>query len=193
VWSCITVWEAAAAGRCFRPMRFSNVSRPFQLGTATVRIPHPQDLLTHLIVHSQIHHGGDQRVWPPLRVQYDLFLLNDRFAEKIDWLEILDRFRRNRLQGVLELHLLQVATVLRMPLPFPLRHGPLNRLRWLHRRILWRFPELRFVDPIFFLSSAMNIRPSFGRVLQGSGGLRFLLTPYFFGRVWTKLVNSFRR
>jgi hypothetical protein len=149
--------------------------------------------MTHLIVHSQIHHGGDQRVWPPLRVQYDLVLLNHHFAQEIDWLEIRERFRRNGFLTVLELHLLQVARTFRKSPPFPLALGPLSRLGWFHRRILWRVPGLRFVDPVFFLSSATNVRPSLGRVLRADGGGRFLLTRHFAGRVWRKLGNSFRR
>lgn len=184
---------SARCGPLLPPNEIFERSRQFQLRSATVRIPHPSDLMTHLIVHSQIHHGGDQRVWPPLRVQYDLVLLNSRFAREIDWLQIRDRFRRNRFLRVLELHLLQVSTVLRMPPPFPLELGPLSRLQWLHRRILWRVPGLRFADPVFFFASATNVRPSLGRVLRAEGGTRFLLTPHFVGRVWRKLGNSFRR
>jgi hypothetical protein len=192
----VELHHSLGSGRChglLPPDEIFARSRRFQLGASTVRIPHPSDLMTHLIVHSQIHHGGDQRMWPPLRVQYDLVLLNRRFAREIDWMEIQDRFRRHRFLTVLQLHLLQVATGFESPPPFPLKLGPLGRLRWYRRRILWRSPGLRFVDPLFFLSSVTNVRPSFGRVLQAKGGIRFLLKPQFFGRVWRKVINSFRR
>jgi hypothetical protein len=168
-------------------------SAALRLGQSVVRVPSPPDLAAHLIVHSQIHHAGGERVWPPLRAQYDLFLLRKRFSQQIDWLRIRDRFRRHRQLGLLELHLLQVAKVLGQPPPFPLRLGALTRLRWYRRQALWRYPSLRFIDPVYFLSSATNVRPSLSRLLQMEGGLLYVLSPAFVRRVCKKLINSFRR
>jgi hypothetical protein len=192
----VEIHHSLGSARCaplLPPDQILERSSNLELGTARLRIPHPSDLVTHLIAHSQIHHGGDQRVWPPLRVQYDLVRLNSRFTSEIDWLEIRARFQQERFEGLLELHLLQVAQVLCMTPPFPIQLGSIDRLRWWHRRILWRFPDLRFVDPVFFFSSATNVRPSLRHMIEAAGGTRFLLTPYFLNRVWRKLCNSFRR
>lgn len=167
-------------------------SHRLPLGAAAVRIPCPTDLIAHLIVHSQIHHGAEQRMWPPLRVQYDLFVLARHYGSAIDWADIRDRFERHGYRRVLEMHLLQIADTLRYIPPIPIRRGFSTRLHWAHRRALWRLPELRFVDPSVFLSAATNIRPSMSEVLRMEGGMRYLLTRRFAGRVYQKLVNSFR-
>lgn len=166
----------------------------YKLGSATVRLPAPEHLMIHLILHSQIQHGYEERIWPPLRAQYDLFLLQRQMGERIDWPSILDRFRRNRKSGLLKLHLLCVERVLGMPSPFPIHLGGLTALRWFRRQALWKGPWLRFVDPIYILSTVVlpKLRLSY-HLLKLPAGRHYVLETPFRATFYRKLITALHR
>ena len=72
-----------------------------------IRVPSPEHLVTHLILHSQLRHGYSQRIWPPLRALYDLAMLNRYFGSRLDWDKVRRRFRACDREPTLLLHLLQ--------------------------------------------------------------------------------------
>ncbi len=165
-------------------------STPVTLGRARVRIPRPEHLLIHLVAHSQLHHGYDQRIWPPLRSLYDLHLLHRHFGDALNWPEVFRCFRRAGCLGILQTHLLQVRQVLGSDLPI----GPLSlwtRLRWLRRRALWAAPWLRWVDPRFLYKALLGPRlPLAPKLLRLSAGRQFLLRHLFRWRTYRRIFAS---
>jgi Uncharacterised nucleotidyltransferase len=138
-----------------------------------IRIPSPEHLVTHLILHSQIHHCYSERIWPPLRAMLDLAMLDRRFGSGLDWAAVRKRFRRHGEEHTLVLHLLQVNRALGMPLPFAIEPGWVVRARWMRRLALNRHPRLRFVDPVYLSFSILSRRVRFLQsVVAAPGGLR---------------------
>ncbi len=125
---------------------------PRSFGTARARVPCPEHLVTHLILHSQLLHSYNERIWPPLRAIYDLSKLQNRFADSIDWTSISRRFRRSGHYGTLALHLLEVADALALQPPMGIELRGITRLRWYRRRLLRRWATLRYFDPVYMFS-----------------------------------------
>ncbi|HZQ56101.1 MAG TPA: nucleotidyltransferase family protein [Bryobacteraceae bacterium] len=169
-------------------------ARPFQLGKATVRIPHPDDLMVHLVVHSQLHHGYSHRIWPPLRAQYDLLLLQKRFTNELNWPSIRARFEKIHKAALLDLHLLQIRNTLELEPPYAIPLCTATKLRRLHRRILWRTPPIRFLDPVFLFQSIFRNRFDLAsKLLRSTTGRNFLLTLPFRPFLYRKLISSFQK
>jgi hypothetical protein len=155
-------------------------SQVLMLGHAGVRIPCPTDLLTHHILHSQVHELYRDRIWTPLRSLYDLALLQQRFSAQADWQRIVWRFKQRRLYGSLILYLMLVRKMIGTAPPIALRPGPLVMMRWQHRQLLRRMPKMRFVDPFWFYSAGVEPRIRRLRsILQEPGGIRYLLRKLF--------------
>jgi hypothetical protein len=153
-----------------------------------IRVPSPEHLVTHLILHSQLRHCYSERIFPPLRAMYDLVMLNRHFGSSLDWEEVRRRFRTHRREPTLLLHLLQVRKTLGMPLPFAFELGGIGRVRWIRRRALNRWPVLRFVDPVYVVSSSLSRRMRFLRsVVAVPGGwkhaARMLVRSGFYRRL----------
>jgi Uncharacterised nucleotidyltransferase len=128
------------------------------LGGVQVRVPRPNQLAMHLIVHSQIQHSYTERIWPPLRAMYDLALMQRRLGPVLDWKDIETRFRRAGRFGLLVLYALHVRETLGVELPLPLQARGLIGLRWQRRRLLRRLPVLRYVDPIYMSAVLLTRR-----------------------------------
>lgn len=155
-------------------------SEPVAITNSRVRVPCPADLITHHILHSQVHELYRDRIWTPLRSLYDLGLLERRFESEIDWSAIADRFKRRRLYGSLMLYLMLAEQQIGTPRPFAFHPGPITMLRWWHRQLLRRMPQLRFVDPFWFYSAGVEPRIRRLRsILQEPGGIRYLLRKLF--------------
>jgi hypothetical protein len=139
------------------------------------RVPSPEHMMTHLIVHSQLQHPYDERIWPPLRAIYDLLLLQRRFGNEINWNRIEDRFRAAGHYHTFALHLMRVQDVLGFQLPFRIQLTAGLRLAWRRRQILRRFPRLRYVDPVYMFSIVIGRRlPLLFNILQTPHGLNCL-------------------
>ena len=166
--------------------------------SARVRVPSPEHMMTHLIMHSQIEHPYNERIWPPLRAMYDLVLLRQRFDSEIDWSAIERRFRKAGQFGVLALHLLQVQEVLGVKPPFPIRLTGLTYFRWLRRKILRALPPLRFLDPIYMYSVVLRRRLRLLKnALTAPGGWRHVVRELsalsFYKRFVTDIVEGHGR
>jgi hypothetical protein len=162
----------------------------FRLGQATVRIPSPEHLMTHLILHTQMHHGSYDRIWPSLRAMLDLVLVGRRFT--VPWDAVRNRFAIHGKTSILNLHLMQVAKVLGAQLPFPISGGG---VRWWYRQLLWREPRLRYADPFYvycriFLDKYHVSR----RLLKDPAGRRFVFsTPFrmsFYKRLFAHIAQG---
>lgn len=163
-----------------------------------VRIPSPDHMMAHLIMHSQCQHPYHERIWPPLRAMYDLVLLRRRFDGEIDWSSIERRFRQSGQAGVLALHLLQVREVLGNETPFPIHLTWFAQLRWLRRKILRALPALRFFDPIYMYSTVLLRRLRLlGTALDAPGGwkriVRELFAASFYKRFVTDIIDGYGR
>ena len=160
-----------------------------------VRVPCPEDLFTHLVMHSQIQHPYNERIWPPLRAMYDLNLVLLRFRDAIDWRSIERRFRAAGQFGLLVLHLSQVNETLGTSAPFQYQLNSWTRLRWLRRKLLRRVPALRYADPIYMFSTVLVRRLRvLGNMFRKPDGLRHLVrqlcTAGVYRRVATDVVEG---
>jgi hypothetical protein len=167
-----------------------NGSTGVRLGRAAVRLPSPEHLMTHHIVHSQLQHGPYWRIWPTLRHMLDVVLVARRFP--IDWDAIRRRFRVHGNTSLLNLHLMQIEKALGFPPPFPIAAGG---VRWLYRRALWREPGLRYVDPLYTLSRMVlpRVRLSW-QLLKHPVGRQFVLSrPFrlnFYKRLFAEFIDG---
>ncbi len=162
----------------------------------TSRPPHPppipEHLVTHLIVHYQIWNTYSERIWPPLRALYDLLCLTRHHT--IDWSLTESLFRNAGQLTTLKLHLLQFQQDFGVPPPIPITLTPFEKLRWSRRRLLNRWPSLRFFDPTYLFLIAFRRRfRIFRAVVSAPGGLsstlQTILTPAFYRRILDDLWN----
>jgi Uncharacterised nucleotidyltransferase len=162
-----------------------------ELEGVRIRIPSPEHLVTHQIIHSQIHEGYRERIWPGLRSMYDLVLLQRHFGDAIDWAGIENRFRRNGQYPVLALYLLQVRDLLGLECPLELRLSGLTRMRRQRRKILRAAPWLRMLDPVYVFRASLMPRMPVGEILHLPGGLHYIVKRFFskrfFGSIFAEL------
>jgi hypothetical protein len=140
-----------------------------------VKVPSPEHMMTHLIVHSQLQHPYNERIWPPLKAMYDLLLLQRRFGNEINWNRIENRFRAVGHQHTFVLHILRVQDVLGFQPPFRIQLTAGLRLAWRRRQILRLLPRLRYVDPVYMFSIVIGRRlPLLFNILRTPHGLSCL-------------------
>ncbi len=147
--SCEAVLPAAEVLSCSSYCEFNGMR---------VRVPCPEHLMTHLVMHSQIQHHYSERIWPPLRAMYDLVLLCQRFSNELNWRAVEDRFQKTGQHGTLTLHFAQVRDVLGLEPPFPIRLSGLTHIRWIRRKFLRGHPAIRFLDPVYLSSTVLVLR-----------------------------------
>jgi hypothetical protein len=157
-----------------------------------IRIPSPEHLATHLILHSQIHHCYSERIWPPLRAMWDLASLSRHFKGRIEWHYVSDRFRRQWHEDSLQLHLLQTFHILGLECPMAIQPRLTLRARLARRRLLNYWPALRFIDPVYLVSSTLSRRLQFLQSIACvPGGLRqaarLLLRRGFYRRLFAEV------
>jgi hypothetical protein len=164
-------------------------SVPCDLDGVRVRVPCPEDLFTHLVMHSQIQHPYNERIWPPLRAMYDLDFVLRRFRNVIDWGALQGRFRAAGQFGLLVLHLSEVNEALGTSAPFQFRMNGLTRLRWLRRKLLRRMPALRYADPIYMFSTVLIRRLRvLGSMFRKPNGLKHLIRQLLTAGVYRRLA-----
>lgn len=163
----------------------------FEIDGIRFRVPCPDHLVTHLIMHSQLHHPYQERIWPPLRAMYDLVLLQRRFENEIDWSNIARNFHGAGQGPTLALHLFQVKGLLGWELPFAIRWNRLTRVRWLRRRLLRRLPTLRFIDPRYVYSTVLTRRLRLLRnTLVVPGGWKFILKELVGAGIYRRFITD---
>ena len=162
---------------------------PLEIDGMRVRVPSSTHLVMHLVMHSQIQHPYNERIWPPLRVIYDLLRLQCHFRSLIDWAEVEYRFKRAGQIGLLQLHLIDVRDALGLEPPIDFKLTPATRLRGLRRRTLRRSPVLRYLDPIYMFSTVCVRRLRVLRnVLRAPGGVKRLLIQLFASGTFERLL-----
>jgi hypothetical protein len=190
----IEIHHSLCLGKCASLLPASEMiarSVPFDLDGVRLRVPCPEDLVTHLVIHSQILHPYNERIWPPLRAMYDLGLILRRFPNVIDWNCIQRRFRKAGEFGVLVLYLLQVKESLGVDLPFRFQLSGWMRLRWFRRKLLRKMPALRYLDPIYMFSTVLVRRVRVLRHMLGKpNGLTHLLRQLFSAGVYRRIATD---
>ena len=156
-------------------------AKPITVEGATFLIPSPSHLVNHLILHSQLAHPYNNRIFPPLRALVDLVHIQTRFTTQIDWSAIERSYRAAGESATLALHLQHANHVLGTS--FAVTNLP--RLRWYRRLLLNRYPALRFLDPIYLLMSLFSRRlrlvpQILCRPAAGPKVLRTLTSPTFY-------------
>jgi hypothetical protein len=146
-----------------------------ELDGVRLRIPSPDHLVVHHIIHSQIHDFYPERIRPSLRTMYDMVLLQRRFGSHIDWSAIENRFRRNGQYAALALYLKRVELALGLTSPLPIRMTGLMQVRWWRRSVLKKIPAVRFIDPLYLYKAGVKPRTPLGEILKIRGGWRYLL------------------
>jgi Uncharacterised nucleotidyltransferase len=171
---------------------FARSSR-VHIGDAWIRIPSPEDQLVHLIAHSQVHHGYEQRIWPPLRAQYDLYRLATHFAERLDWSAIRTHFQNHGFGTVFDLHLRQVHENLGLRLFCDTNPNALTSLRWQRRKVLAKHRWVRFFDPLYLFRTWAEPRIRMAQSLwKIPAGRRYLIETPFRPAFYRKLLSTFR-
>jgi len=171
-------------------------SRPMQMGSGLkVRIPSPEHLMTHLILHSQIVHQYSHRIWPPLRALDDLQSLVRHYgAAEINWQRITNAFHSAGQSSTLNLHLLHAAAEQWLTAPLPIKLGLLEKLRWRRRRILHHLPKLRYLDPTYWYCAAVRPRLRLTKQLLSTPGgaaimAQIALQPSFYLRFLASILH----
>jgi hypothetical protein len=156
-----------------------------------VRVPSPEHMMTHLIMHSQLQHPYNERIWPPIKAMYDLVLLQRRFGNEINWHRILDRFRAVGHYDTLALHVMRVQNVLGFQPPFQIQLTAALRLAWCRRQMLRRFPRLRYVDPVYMFSIGIGRRlPLLFNILLTRHGLSCLCDELLKPRIYERFFED---
>jgi hypothetical protein len=158
-----------------------------------IRVPSPEHLATHLILHSQVHHSYSERIWPPIRAMYDLAALDRHFGPRLDWADVQRRFQSCCQRSTMLLHFLQVRKTLGMPLPFAFNLSWIGRARWMRRQALHRWPALRLADPVYLASATLSRRIQFlTSIVSAPGGWKSaaqtLVRPDFYRRLLAEIV-----
>lgn len=168
---------------------------PVEIDGVRVRVPSPTHLVAHLVMHSQIQHPYNERIWPPLRAICDLLRLQNRYRQSIDWAELEVRFKGAGQLGLLQLHLIDVRDALGLEPPIDCNLTPTTHLRRLRRCTLRQSPGLRYLDPIYMFSTVCVRRLRVVRnVLATPGGVKCLmsqlLAPGIYRRFFLDVVEG---
>jgi hypothetical protein len=163
-----------------------------ELDGVRLRIPSPEHLVIHHIVHSQIHDFYRERIRPSLRNMYDMVLLQHRFGSDIDWPAIENRFRRHKQYAALAFYLKQVETTLGLASPLPIQMTGLMKLRWWRRAVFRKVPSLRFVDPLYLYKAGVKSRTPLGEILRAPGGCKYLLAKAFTKSLYVRRLSRVR-
>lgn len=186
---------AATCERVLPAARVVEGAVPAMFEGMPVLVPSAEHLLTHVILHSQVHHAYDWRIWTPVRCMVDLAVIQEQVGAQANWAAIADAFAGAGEYRTLALHLRQVRDSLGMAPPIPVRGGGLLELAWARRRVMQRMPGLRFADPYFLYATVLSDRLKNVRHIGRNGaGLRYLAThvsdPRVYARLWTDLMEG---
>lgn len=169
-----------------------------ELDGIRVFVPSATHLVTHLVMHSQIQHHYNERIWPPLRASYDLLRLQCHYRQSIEWTEVERRFKAAGRIDLLLLHLIDVRDALGVQPVVDCQLSPLGSVRCFRRCVLRRFPALRYLDPVHMFSTVFIPRLRLLRsVLAQRAGFKVLLSqvlsPGIYHRIFWDIIRGVGR
>ncbi len=161
------------------------------LNGVPIRVPSPEHLVIHHILHSQMHDHYRERINPSVRTLYDFFLLERHFHASLDWHSIEQRFRQNGQYATLALFLIEVEQSLGLAPPIPLRMSGALKIRRRRRQLLQFKPALRFFDPSYYFLA--GVRPRTRRlreILAQPGWLQYLFKKFYEPKFYARLRHD---
>ena len=184
--------------RCERVLGAREVmagSRAAVVDGMRVRIPCPEHLVAHLVLHSQLQGAYNERVWPPMRAFVDLAMLQRKYGEGLEWGRVVERFRRAGCYRLLALHLMRVEEVLGPGFRERVKVDAVTRVLWKRRQVLRARPWLRYWDAGYMFGTVLGKRLAVLRGVLGTrAGLRHVLgqvvAPGNYLRLWTDLMEG---
>lgn len=189
----VDLHRAVGLGICRSILPASDVLRDstvYELDGVNVRIPSPEHLVVHQILHSQIHERYRERIWPNLRAMYDIVLLQRHFGNVIDWRAIEGHFRKFGQYPVLAMYLLHLRDALGFECPVKVQLTTLTKVRWWRRRLLRAIPWLRLVDPWYILRASVVPRMPISEILHLPGGWKYLTARLFSKRFYADFIDD---
>ena len=158
-----------------------------------LRVPCPEHLITHHLMHSQMHDSYRDRIWPSLRSLYDLALLQETFGDKANWKSIGSRFSKHKQTNLLVMHLLHAQEVFGFDPPVASGKNAGLALRTLRRKVLRSAPRLRFVDPLYLLLAGFLPRTRrLQEILNVPGGWKYLAKKFVSPKFYARLRSDLR-
>jgi hypothetical protein len=189
----LEIHDCVGLGACSRILPASQMiseARLFTYDGAEFLLPSLTHLASHLILHTQLAHPYRERIFPPLRSQYDLAQFQARFGLDVDWMAIVAAYRRAGELATLSLHLMQAEHDIGLKIPGPIcKVGLFTRIRWRRRLLLNRYPRIRLMDPVYIALSLLSRRLRLvTRILSKPRSwlplLRRLMEPDFYSRIF---------
>lgn len=116
---------------------------------APVRVPSPEHLVLHHILHTQTEVDPRNRIVPPLRNVHDMALIAARFHEQLNWDRIGGLFHRAGQGHILRMYLAFGSRFFGMPLPVAVRPAIEDRLRARHAAAVYALGRWRVADPCY--------------------------------------------
>ena len=158
-----------------------------------LRVPCPEHLITHHLMHSQMHDSYRDRIWPSLRSLYDLALLQATFGDIANWKSIESRFSKHKQTNLLVMHFLHAKEVFGFDPPIALGKSAVLALRTLRRKVLRSAPRLRFVDPLYLLRAGFLPRTRrLQEILNVPGGWKYLAKKFVSPKFYARLRSDLR-
>lgn len=152
-----------------------------------VRVPSPEHLALHNILHTQTEVAPRNRILPPLRNVHDMALIAARFHEQLDWDRIRGQFRRAGQGHMLGTYLAFGSRFFAMPLPPSVRPAIEDRLRARHAAALYALGRGRVADPLYvleFFGRWVGLAASLAASPAGRRKLRRnICNPKFYARI----------
>jgi len=114
-----------------------------------VRVPSPEHMVLHHILHTQTEVDPRNRILPPLRNVHDMALIAARFHEQLDWGRIGGLFQHAGWGHMLRMYLAFGSCFFGMPLPPAVRPAIEDRLRAHHAAAVYALGRWRVADPCY--------------------------------------------
>jgi hypothetical protein len=141
---------------------------------APVRVPSPEHLALHHILHTQAEVPPDNRILPPLRNVYDMAQIAARFHEQLDWDRITGLFRGAGQGHILGMYLAFGSYFFGMPLDPAVRPAIADQLRARHAAALYGLGRWRIADPWYLMEFFGRWMGSAAALTASPAGLRKL-------------------
>lgn len=128
------------------------------------RIPSPEHLALHNMLHAQVNHAEDHEARVPLKDLVDLSLIRQRYDAKLNWHGLMSKAKAHAVQHEIEEYLLLADKFLGMDCPQPVSLG--GRLRF-QKRLLQSSSPVGYVLAFYayrLIQMATNPRQSVGAI-----------------------------
>ncbi len=165
-------------------------SQPAAVEGAAIRIPGPDHLVLHHILHA--FSGARSRMRPSLAAVYDMALIAQRFGGEVHWTEVGRRFRDAGLQSVLETWVDVTEWFCGVRLPFEYSSTIMRKLR--SRRVIGLCSSrwLRRADPGYIAVFLAPYLTNAGKLALSAEGRHALIRKICDGAFYSRMLITYR-